>query len=199
MQSSHSQPVLCQQWSMLKTRAVLWAKGHHGDRLKHLQQPNDDRAETCTVSVKGLTENWQKWSNDHCENQKHNPFSNGKAIPPQIQRGQEGYGRPLEGSKTEQRGKDAYSHISREVTELCQVIREIGESGDDGRVSVRFGMLFERYVTISNKLVGVLLRARKQGLVHFEGEMLWQGRDDGVLIALLQWFTAVLDTMCLPV
>ncbi|KAK7147006.1 hypothetical protein R3I94_009751 [Phoxinus phoxinus] len=149
-------------------------------------QRNDGRAETCTVSVKGLTENWQKWSNDHCEYQKHNPFSNGKVIPPQIQRGQEGYGRPLEGSKTEQRGKDAHSHISREVTELCQVIQEIGESRDDGRPAVRFGALFERYVTISDKLVGVLLRARKQGLVHFEGEMLWQGRDDDVLISLLQ-------------
>ncbi|XP_059364249.1 actin-binding Rho-activating protein-like isoform X2 [Carassius carassius] len=103
-----------------------------------------------------------------------------------IQRGQEGYGRPLEGSKTEQRGKDAHSHISREVTELCRVILESRESGDDGRPAVRFGTLFERYVTISNKLVGVLLRARKQGLVHFEGEMLWQGRDDGVIITLLE-------------
>uniref|UniRef100_A0A8C1W0I9 Si:dkey-29b11.3 n=1 Tax=Cyprinus carpio TaxID=7962 RepID=A0A8C1W0I9_CYPCA len=73
-----------------------------------------------------------------------------------------------------------------EVTELCRVIMESGESGDDGRPAVRFGTLFERYVTISNKLVGVLLRARKQGLVHFEGEMLWQGRDDGVLITLLE-------------
>lgn len=146
----------------------------------------NDSSETCTVSVKGLTENWQKWSNDHCENQKHNPFSNGKVTPPQIQRGQEGYGRPLEGSKTEQRGKDAHSHIGREVRELCQVIRDIGVRGDDGRSAVRFDALFERYVTISNKLVGVLLRARRQGLVHFEGEMLWQGRDDGVLIILIQ-------------
>uniref|UniRef100_A0A672QYP7 Si:dkey-29b11.3 n=1 Tax=Sinocyclocheilus grahami TaxID=75366 RepID=A0A672QYP7_SINGR len=78
------------------------------------------------------------------------------------------------------------SSHSQEVTELCQVIMESGESGDDGRPAVRFGTLFERYVTISNKLVGVLLRARKQGLVHFEGEMLWQGRDDGVLITLLE-------------
>lgn len=149
-------------------------------------QCDNDSAETCTVSVKGLTENWQKWSNDHCENQKHNPFSNGRVMPPGIQRGQEGYGKPLEGSKTEQRGKDAHSHISREVTELCQVIRDIGVNGGDGKPAVRFDALFEHYVTISNKLVGVLLRARKQGFVHFEGEMLWQGRDDGVVITLLQ-------------
>ncbi|XP_052000308.1 actin-binding Rho-activating protein-like [Xyrauchen texanus] len=149
-------------------------------------QCNDDMEETCTVSVKGLTENWQKWSDDHSEYQKHNPFGNGKVFPQQNQRGQVGYGKPLEGSKTEQRGKDAHSHISREVTELCQVIREIGVCREDARPAVQFGTLFERYVNISNKLVGVLLRARKQGLVHFEGEMLWQGRDDGVVITLLQ-------------
>ncbi|TRY97525.1 hypothetical protein DNTS_000328 [Danionella cerebrum] len=150
-----------------------------------VQHP-DTRAETGNVSVKGLTQNWQKWSTDHCENQKKNPFSNGTATAPQIQRGQEGYGRPLEGSKTDQRGKAAHWHISKEVTELCQVIKEIGECRDDGRPVVHFGTLFERYVNISDKLVGVLLRARKQGLVQFEGEMLWQGRDDGVLITLMK-------------
>ncbi|KAA0703557.1 Actin-binding Rho-activating protein MS1 [Triplophysa tibetana] len=156
------------------------------DAPAHCARSGNDSSETCTLSVKGLTENWQKWSDDHCESQKQNPFSNGKVTPGQIQRGQEGYGRPLEGSKTEQRGKDAHSRISGEVTELCQVIRDNGTRGEDGRTAVRFDALFERYVTISDKLVGVLLRARRQGLVHFEGEMLWQGRDDGVLITLLQ-------------
>uniref|UniRef100_A0A4W4HQ62 Actin-binding Rho-activating protein n=1 Tax=Electrophorus electricus TaxID=8005 RepID=A0A4W4HQ62_ELEEL len=80
---------------------------------------------------------------------------------------------------------DAHSHVSREVLELCLVIRQIGKSQEDGRAAVEFGRLFEHYVTISNKVVGVLLRARRQGLVHFEGEMLWQGRDDHVLIMLL--------------
>ncbi|XP_064198796.1 actin-binding Rho-activating protein-like [Anguilla rostrata] len=138
------------------------------------------------ISVKGLKENWQKWSNDHLEYQKHNPFSNDRAMTVQLQRGQEGYGRPPEGSRTEERGKEAHSHVEREVEELCRVIRDIGESREDGRPAVEFGTLFEHYVTISNKVVGILLRARKQGLVHFEGEMLWQGRDDHVLIRLLQ-------------
>lgn len=148
--------------------------------------PHDDR-DVCVGSVKGLTENWQKWSSEQQEYQKHNPFSNDTApVPTQLQRGQEGYGKPPEGSKTEQRGKDAQSHICREVEELCTVIKEIGRSGEDnGKITVEFGTLFEHYVTISNKLVGVLLRARKQGLVHFEGEMLWQGRDDRVIITLL--------------
>ncbi|KAI4811098.1 hypothetical protein KUCAC02_014019 [Chaenocephalus aceratus] len=153
-----------------------------------------DEAAMCIVSVKGLKENWQKWSNEHREYQKLNPFSHGTrpsvAAP---QRGQDDYGKPLQGSMTEQRGKDAHTHISREVEELCEVIRNIGEpgdkdgdGGDDGKVvTVDFRKLFEHYVTISNKLVGVLLRARKQRLVDFEGEMLWQGKDDHAVITLL--------------
>lgn len=150
----------------------------------------------CISSVKGLKENWQKWSNEHQEYQKNNPFSHDTkpsvAVP---KRGQDNYGRPLQGSMTEQRGKDAHTHVSREVQELCEVIRSIGEPGDkdedgsgsSGKVAiVKFGKLFEHYVTISNKLVGILLRARKQRLVDFEGEMLWQGQSDHVIITLLQ-------------
>ncbi|XP_077454782.1 actin-binding Rho-activating protein [Stigmatopora argus] len=144
----------------------------------------------CIVSVKGLKDNWQKWSDHHKEHQKYNPFSHDTrplAVVPQ--RGHDDYGKPLQGSLTEQRGKDAHTHISREVQELCEVIKDIGvqaEKQDESAISVEFGKLFERYVTISNKLVGILLRARKQKLVDFEGEMLWQGKDDHVVITLLQ-------------
>ncbi|XP_048882810.1 actin-binding Rho-activating protein-like isoform X1 [Brienomyrus brachyistius] len=141
---------------------------------------------SCASSVKGLKDSWQNWSSDHREYQKHNPFSDGREVTARIRKGQAGYGRPQEGSKTEQRGFDAHSHIGREVKELCDVIKDIGERREDGTVTVEFGRLFECYVSISNKVVGVLLRARRQGLVHFDGEMLWQGQDDGVLITLLQ-------------
>lgn len=152
-------------------------------------QFSDDTA-VCIVSVKGLKDNWQKWSDEHQEYQKHNPFSHDTR--PNIvvpQRGQDNYGRPLQGSMTDQRGKDAHVNISREVQELCEVIRDIGDKRDkDGNgkvITIEFGKLFEHYVTISNKLVGILLRARKQKLVVFEGEMLWQGKDDRVVITLL--------------
>lgn len=36
------------------------------------------------------------------------------------------------------------------------------------------------------QVVGILMRARRQGLVNFEGEMLYQRRDDHVLIRLLK-------------
>ena len=52
--------------------------------------------------------------------------------------------------------------------------------------SVRFGPLFEYYNRISNKLVGVLMRARKHGYITFVGEMLYQRRDDDVQISLTE-------------
>lgn len=137
-----------------------------------------------TASVKGLKENWQRWSSQYQDYQKQNPFS--QDTRPSVVlplKGQGDYGRPLQGSKTELRGRDAHTHLSREVRELCEAIGRIGEPGKV--VTVEFGKLFEHYVTISNKLVGILLRARKQGLVEFDGEMLWQGRDDHVVISLL--------------
>lgn len=39
---------------------------------------------------------------------------------------------------------------------------------------------------INDKLVGLLLRARKHKFVDFEGEILFQRRDDDVLIFLLK-------------
>ncbi|KAM4735093.1 actin-binding Rho-activating protein [Anableps anableps] len=158
-------------------------------------QCDDDRAMPI-VSVKGLKENWQKWSSEHQESQKLNPFSHDtRQTVVALQRGQDDYGRPQQGSLTEKRGKEAHTHIGREVQKLCEVIRNIGElkekdvDGHDSHrkvITVEFGKLFEHYVTISNTLVGILLRARKQGLVDFEGEMLWQGKDDHVVITLLE-------------
>ncbi|KYO18969.1 actin-binding Rho-activating protein-like [Alligator mississippiensis] len=141
-------------------------------------------------AVDDLRKNWQSWAEDHIDYQKKNPFSNDDRLLSKpvhaCCKGDPTYGRPPEGSKTEQRGKDAHTHVGKEVEELCMIIRSIGEKGKDGNVRVNFQRLFETYVTISNKVVGILLRARKHGLVQFEGEMLWQGKDDNVIITLLE-------------
>ena len=97
--------------------------------------------------------------------------------------GKEGYGRPPEGSLTEARGIKAHIHVHKEIVQLCDIIRSHGEEVEDGYV-IFFGPLFRMYISISNKVVGILLRARKQGFVDFEGEMLFQGRDDKVPILL---------------
>ncbi|KAG2468578.1 actin-binding Rho-activating protein-like [Polypterus senegalus] len=146
----------------------------------------DSRMSADFGTVEELKQSWQKWVNDRAAYQEHNPFSNNRAMTVQFKKEEEGYGKPREGSETERRGMEAHTHVGKEVEELCQIIASIGETGEDGKIKVTFGKLFEKYVTISNKLVGVLMRARKHGRIAFEGEMLWQRRDDHVVITLLQ-------------
>ena len=65
------------------------------------------------------------------------------------------------------------------------MIEDNGMRIDENKSSITFGRLFEIYTVISNKVVGVLLRARKYGFVTFEGETLFQRQDDHVVITLL--------------
>ncbi|XP_007432787.1 actin-binding Rho-activating protein-like [Python bivittatus] len=154
--------------------------------MEESKTQNTKAARSCHGAVGELARSWQSWSKDHVDYQQRNPFSSDNPVTVRTERGDPTYGRPPEGSKTEQRGKHAHAHIGKEVEELCLVIRSIGKRGQDGQVRITFKCLFDRYVTISNKVVGVLLRARKHGLVDFEGEMLWQGKDDNVVITLLE-------------
>lgn len=66
------------------------------------------------------------------------------------------------------------------------MIEEHGTPIEDGLAEIKFGELFRLYQVISNKVVGVLIRARKHGFVEFEGEMLYQKRDDHVIIKLVK-------------
>ncbi|VDN25166.1 unnamed protein product [Gongylonema pulchrum] len=51
---------------------------------------------------------------------------------------------------------------------------------------IKFGPLFYIYAHYSEKLVGMLIRARKYKLLDFEGEMLYQRQDDDKIIRLLK-------------
>ncbi len=86
------------------------------------------------------------------------------------------YGTPVPGSKSEKRALAAHDRLSGEIVQLCQIIQSEGvrDNVDDDVVTITFGELFRLYTVISNKLVGVLLRARKHGLVEFPGETLFQ-------------------------
>ncbi|KAM7124033.1 actin-binding Rho-activating protein [Ciconia maguari] len=140
--------------------------------------------------VNSLKDRWQEWANQHIITQKLNPFSeefdHELAMSTRLHKGDEGYGRPKEGTKTAERAKRAEAHIHREIRDMCFIIESMAKPRRDGKIQVTFGELFERYVRISDKVVGILMRARKHGLVDFEGEMLWQGRDDNVIITLLK-------------
>ncbi|XP_075212694.1 actin-binding Rho-activating protein-like [Lycorma delicatula] len=142
----------------------------------------------------------------HLESQSLNPFSGqfSRSPSPRPSLSADDYGKPQAGSLTDVRGKRAQSQISKEILELCEIIQDLGEYNkkqkqrhpdpeddeeeipDDGTIIVTFGELFQMYTKISNKVVGLLLAAKKKGFVYFEGEMLFQRRDDHVLIALIK-------------
>ncbi|KAL4001768.1 Costars family protein [Acanthocheilonema viteae] len=113
-----------------------------------------------------------------------NPFSSTYAVPKYDTSAQD-YGRPTHGSKTEARGIKAGDYVMREVLFLCEVINTHAEGEPPNRI-IRFGPLFYIYAHYSDKLVGMLIRARKYKLVDFEGEMLYQRQDDDKIIRLLK-------------
>ncbi|KAJ7999951.1 hypothetical protein DPEC_G00199750 [Dallia pectoralis] len=140
-------------------------------------------------AVGDLKSRWQNWSSTHAVQQRLNPFSEEfdyeYSMSIRLRKGEEGYGRPKEGTKTAERARRAEQHIHGEISDMCYVIRTMNDPDPDGKTRVTFGELFDRYVRISDKVVGILLRARKHGKVAFEGEMLWQGQDNAVVITLL--------------
>ncbi|NWV39753.1 ABRA protein, partial [Grantiella picta] len=158
-----------------------------GSRLSEEARSNARRK--CS-GVHSLKDRWQEWADQHITTQKLNPFSeefdHELAMATRLHKGDEGYGHPKEGTKTAERAKRAEAHIHREIRDMCFIIESMARPRPDGKIQVTFGELFDRYVRISDKVVGILMRARKHGLVDFEGEMLWQGRDDNVIITLLK-------------
>ncbi|XP_030569443.1 trithorax group protein osa [Drosophila novamexicana] len=125
----------------------------------------------------------------HKQSQLLNPFSHdGRAASPKPTFSKDQYGKPLAGSLTEMRGQKANMHVMKEMLELCQIIDSEGYQVKDEPTMrvIPFGELFNIYNYISDKVVGILLRARKHKLLDFEGEMLYQRRDDDVPIFLLR-------------
>lgn len=130
---------------------------------------------------------FDQYANKHKDRQGKNPFTSGLNIEkPKFSK--EEYGRPQAGSLTDIRGRKATAHILKEVMELCDVIHSEGTPCRDQPevIAITFGDLFNIYTHISDKCVGLLLRARKQKLVDFEGEVLFQRRDDDVPIYLVK-------------
>lgn len=96
--------------------------------------------------------------------------------------------RPKPGSLTEYRGMKANIQVYGEMVELCQTIHEFGKPVDDEPElrQITFKEIFDIYVNINDKVVGLLLRARKHELLTFEGECLFQKFHDQVPIYLLR-------------
>merc|ERR1719474_2041501 len=103
----------------------------------------------------------------------------------------EGYGKPPPGSKSEARAKKYNENCTREIVELCGIISEKGFTDSEGRRAILFRDIFNTYRFISDKCCGLLLRARRYKLLAFEGEMLFQGKDDHTIITMLKNFSDI--------
>jgi len=154
------------------------------------------------MSFLDIVSKFNQQADSHSKSQSLNPFSEqfeqSRSPSPRFSR--EEYGKPVAGSKTDLRGRKAKSHICREILELCTVIHDVGTYNtkkrdpndddehciDDGTIIVSFGELFQIYTKISDKVVGLLIAAKRRGFVYFDREILFQRRDDDVLIALLK-------------
>lgn len=136
----------------------------------------------------------------HVESQIANPFSDshGDGRMQRLKISKEEYGRPKAGSLTEYRGKKANIQVYQEMLELCTVINDEGESVSKKTPDLKvipFGELFNIYTHINDKLVGLLLRARKHELIQFEGEVLFQRRDDHVPVYLMKPLAQIRDIL----
>lgn len=123
----------------------------------------------------------------HMDSQGKNPFTSGLNLEkPKFSK--EEYGKPAAGSLSDVRGRKATIHVLKEILELCEIIHQNGTPCKDQPevTGITFGDLFNIYVAISDKCVGLLLRARRQKLITFEGECLFQRRDDDVPIFLIK-------------
>lgn len=58
---------------------------------------------------------------------------------------------------------------NEEVTLLIEKIKEFGEQQSDGRIGVKFGILYEKTVDIFEALNGTLRSAKKSKMIDFEG------------------------------
>ncbi|XP_037056248.1 costars family protein ABRACL isoform X2 [Peromyscus leucopus] len=79
-------------------------------------------------------------------------------------------------------------NVDHEVNLLVEEIQRLGSKNADGKLSVKFGVLFrdDRCANLFEALVGTLKAAKRRKIVTYTGELLLQGVHDDVDIVLLQ-------------
>ena len=82
---------------------------------------------------------------------------------------------------------DHQATVEREVLEIQRDIKRIGQVGEDGKHSVKFGVLFEdeKVEQYYEAIVGTLKAAKKRGYIDFKGQMLLKGAHDDVDVILV--------------
>jgi len=89
-------------------------------------------------------------------------------------------------SQSDSRTKNAVVWVTKEINKLIVEFRKLGKEGSDGYLHVTYGELFKATQNSMEALSGTLKAAKKQGIVNFSGEVLFQGTHDNVDIVLLK-------------
>lgn len=128
---------------------------------------------------------WSRRAEAIEEEQKVNVFSSHFDADATKQAARTGeYGKPVPGSLTDQRWQKGRAWVDDQIDKLTGVIRDIGDADVDGTTTVTFGELFYKYADISDSLVGILMRAKKRNRLYYQGDMLFQTKDDHVVITV---------------
>jgi len=79
-------------------------------------------------------------------------------------------------------------NVAVEVPHLIEDIKRLGSVNKEGKVSVKFGVLFndDRVANTYESLLGVLKSGKKQGKLTFKGELLLQRVHDDVDVVVLE-------------
>ncbi|XP_060786748.1 costars family protein ABRACL-like [Neoarius graeffei] len=79
-------------------------------------------------------------------------------------------------------------NVDHEVTLLVNEIHRLGSKNADGKISVKFGVLFndDKCANLFEALVGTLKAAKRKKVITFQGELLLQGVHDNVDVILLE-------------
>jgi len=79
-------------------------------------------------------------------------------------------------------------NVEHEVSLLVEEIKRLGTPNSEGKVSVKFGVLFtdDKCANLFEALVGTLRAAKRKKIIKYDGELLLQGVHDEVEIVLLK-------------
>ena len=79
-------------------------------------------------------------------------------------------------------------NVEHEVQLLIQEIKRLGSPNAEGKIAVKFGVLFndDKCANLFEALVGTLRAAKRKKLIKYDGELLLQGVHDNVDIVLLK-------------
>ncbi|XP_072265089.1 costars family protein ABRACL [Pyxicephalus adspersus] len=79
-------------------------------------------------------------------------------------------------------------NVDHEISLLVEQIHRLGTRDNDGKIKVKFGVLFndDQCANLFEAMVGTLKAAKRRKILTYDGELLLQGVHDNTEIVLLQ-------------